>query len=185
MMRSPGRNHKEAEQMKVTHTSSITAPLERVVEALCGEGYNVESERMREGVISTEYRLISRDDQSIVFEMHTDEYARKKTGGLDTSRQVKTILKNEYLASNRTLSWRYQNARGPGRLRLGGVQRLTPQGETIRMEHTVEVELDIPLIGGKIATFIARAFQKELPNYDRVLRKHVDQLGRAREQDRR
>ena len=41
----------------------------------------------------------------------------------------------------------------------------------------MEVELDIPLIGGRIAKFIGNAFKKELPNYDRVLRKHVDQLG--------
>ncbi len=155
--------------MKVSHTSTHAAPMDRVVQALCGEPFNVACERRREGVIATTYHPVERTDQRVVFEMHTQEYKRTKTGGLDRSETTDTILRFEYSAARNGLTWTYRNARGGGRLKLGGTYTLAPAGDGVRLTHEVEVEVDIPLVGKKISQFVAKQFEKELPHYDRLL----------------
>jgi len=157
--------------MKISYTSRFDAPLDRVVEALCGEAYNVASEQRREGVISTQYKLVEQNDNETVFEMHSTEYKRKKTGGLDRSATTNTVLHNKYIAASRSLTWIFGDGRG--RLRLSGVYHLTPQGDGVQVVHDVEIEVHIPLLGNRIAKYIAKQFKSELPANDRVLRQHL------------
>ena len=157
--------------MKISYTSRHNAPLDKVVEALCGEAYNVASEQRREGVISTQYKLVEQNDEQTVFEMHSTEYKRKKTGGLDRSATTNTVLHHKYTAASGRLTWIFGD--GKGRLRLSGVYHLTPQGGGVQVVHDVEIEVHIPLVGNKIAKYIAKQFKSELPAYDQMLRQHL------------
>lgn len=159
--------------MKTKDTFSVDVPLDRVVQTMCSAAYNVEAEKMRDSVVSTEFKEVEQTDARTKFEMHTTEYKRSKTGALNRDDTTHTILSFCWEASRRTMTWRYGNASGASRLQLGGVYRLTPNGDQTQVEHEVEVEVKIPLIGGQISKFIAREFEKTFPAHRALLRRHV------------
>ncbi len=160
--------------MKIKDTFTVPVTLERLREVMVSEAYNLESEEMRDSVVSTEYKLVEQDDDRTLFEMHTTEYSRTKTGGLNKNDHTHTILTHKYTAANRTLTWVYGNAKGSSRLELAGVYTFFPQGESTRLEHEVEINLRIPLIGGKISKFIAKQFEGTFPEHQALLKKHLD-----------
>lgn len=159
--------------MFVNHTQVIPAPLEQVAEVLCAEAYNVEVERGREGVVNTRFELTHKDDQVLRFVLHSREYARKKTGGLDKKTQVPTSMTSHYSVKDRVLTWDYRDGNNDKRFVLRGTYRLYRLGEQTRMEHQVEIAVRIPLIGRQIAKFIARQFETDLPRYQAVMQKHL------------
>ena len=163
--------------MKIKDTFTVPVPLEKLAEVMVSEAYNLESEQAREGVVSTEYRVKEQGDARTVYEMHTTEYSRTKTGGLNKNDHTHTILTHTYTAATRTLTWVYGNAKGSSRLELSGVYTLTPQGDQTRLEHEVEINLRIPLIGGKISGYIAKQFQGTFPEHQALLKKHLNKQG--------
>lgn len=163
--------------MKIKDTFTVPVPLEGLVEVMVSEDYNVESEKKREGVVDSEYKPKEQGDDRTVYEMHTTEYKRTKTGGLDKNDYTHTILTHTYTAHNRTLTWIYGNASGSSRLELSGVYTLTPQGGQTRVEHEVEINLRIPLIGGRISKFIAKQFEATFPEHQALLKKYLDKQG--------
>ena len=44
---------------------------------------------------------------------------------------------------------------------------LTPSGEGSRLEFTATVEFKVPLIGGKVESFVARQFAQGIPEIQR------------------
>ena len=163
--------------MKIKDTFTVPVPVEELVQVMVSEAYNLDSEKMRVGVVSSEYKLKEQGDARTLYEMHTTEYSRTKTGGLNKNDHTHTILTHTYTAANRTLTWVYGNASGKSRLELAGVYTLTPMGERTRLEHEVEINLRIPLIGGKISKFIARQFEGTFPEHQALLKKHLAEQG--------
>lgn len=163
--------------MKIKDTFTVPVSLEDLVTVLTSEAYNLDSEKMREGVVSSEYKLKEQDDARTVYEMHTTEYSRSKTGGLDKTSHTHTILTHRYTASNKTLTWVYGNAKGSSRLELSGVYTLTPLGDQTRLEHEVEINVRIPLIGGRISKFIGKQFEGTFPEHQVLLKKHLTEQG--------
>lgn len=159
--------------MFVNHTQVIPAPLEQVAKVLCAEAYNVEVEQGREGVVSTRFELTHRDDQELRFVLHSREYARKKTGGLDKKTQVPTSMTSRYRVAEHVLTWDYRDGNNDSRFVLRGTYQLSKVGEQTRMEHEVEIAVRIPLIGRQIAKFIARQFEKDVPRYQAAMKKHL------------
>ncbi len=163
--------------MKIKDTFTVPVALEDLVKVLTSEAYNLDSEKMREGVVSSEYKLKDQTDARTLYEMHTTEYSRTKTGGLNKNDHTHTILTHTYTAASRTLTWVYGNAKGSSRLELAGVYTLTPLGDQSRLEHEVEINVRIPLIGGKIAKFICKQFQGTFPEHQALLKKHLSEQG--------
>ena len=79
--------------------------------------------------------------------------------------------------SNKTLTWVYGNAKGSSRLELSGVYTLTPLGDQTRLEHEVEINVRIPLIGGRISKFIGKQFEGTFPEHQVLLKKHLTEQG--------
>ncbi len=159
--------------MIVTQTQLIPAPLEKVAEVLCSEAFNVEVESGREGVVSTRYEQTREDDQELRFVMHSQEYARKKTGGLDRKKVLPTSMTSVYRRADDTLTWDYRDAAAGTRMVLRGTYRLTAHGNHCRMVHEVEIEVRVPIIGRQIAKFIARQFEKDYGRYRAAMERHV------------
>ena len=160
--------------MIVSHNQVIPAPLERVAAVLCDEAYNLEVEQGREGVVSVSFEELQRDAQEVRFVLHSVEYARKKTGGLDRSKRENSTTTSRYRVADRVLTWNYQGANGDKRFVLRGTYRLTPEGEQTRMVHEVQVEVRIPLIGRQIAKFIVKSFEKDVPRYQAAMRRYLE-----------
>ncbi len=159
--------------MNVTHRCRIEAPVEKVAEALVSEAYNLEAERGREGVVSTAWREIERNEHKVVFELRTTEYQRTKTGGLDKSGTFVSITTSDLDRARNVLTWTWRKESGVSRLKLSGTYRLRADGASTSLEHEVQIEVNIPLIGGQIAKVAAKAFETGLTRYDDILRRHA------------
>lgn len=156
--------------MNLTRTSRFDAPHDRVVEVLCSEAFQLSLERKREGVSGTEYVVVERSDARLVFELRSREYKRTMTGGFDRSGTVSSTTRNTYDAAARTLRWTYSSANSE-RIVLEGTYRFAPDGGGggTRVVHDITIEARIPLVGGRIAKYIAGEMERSLDDQDRDL----------------
>ncbi len=159
--------------MRISQTELIPAPLEQMAEVLCSEAYNTEVELGREGVVTTRYEKIRQDENEVRFVLHSQEYVRKKTGGLDRTKRRSTTMTSCYRLGDGLLTWQYGDGADNQKVVLKGTYRLTSRGDSTSMTHEVEITVRIPLIGGQIAKLIAKEFKKDLPRYQRSIEKHL------------
>lgn len=161
--------------MKYRTSWTVPAPLERVAAAFCSEGYNVEEATSREDVKSASFKPIAEGPDRKAFEIHYVEYRRTKTGKLDTSGTARAVTESVYRHQDRTLRWVYK---GPEkRVSIAGTYRLEPAGEQTRVFHETDIDVRIPVVGGRIAKVIAKEFGKAMPRVQRILERHA--TGRA------
>jgi hypothetical protein len=149
-------------------TSQLSTPWEEVAGALCDEAYAVAADALREGVVRSRFEIVEKADDRSVFRVHSTEYKRKMTGGLDRNATVETVTDHCWSARDRTLTWVY-HGEGGDRFHLRGVYRLAPAGPGTRLTHEVTVEVRIPLIGGQIEKHVIAAFEKPDPRYTRLM----------------
>ena len=161
--------------MKYRTSWTVPAPLEKVALAFCSEGYNVEEAVSREDVKSASFKPIAEGPDSREFEIHYVEYRRTKLGKLDKSGTARAVTESVYRDKDRTLRWVYK---GPEtRVSIAGTYRLEPAGEQTRVFHETDIDVRIPVIGGRIAKVIAEEFGKAMPRVQRILERHA--TGRA------
>jgi carbon monoxide dehydrogenase subunit G len=171
--------------MQIRDSFTVAAPPDRVARTLAGEAYNLEAARMRDEVTGAEYRLLEETGAEVRFQVVMTEYKRTMTGGIDRSGTTRTTLHNRWHAPDGTLTWRYEGSGeqpGADRVRIGGAYRLSPEGTGTRVTHEVTVEVNIPLLGGRIARFVAKEFEASFERDRRLLERHVREA--AAEEDR-
>lgn len=157
--------------MDMTHTSRFDAPPERVADVYCSEEFQLGMERERDGVVETEYVTLRDDAGQRVFELRSREYKRTMTGALDRSGTVAARNHNEYDREAGTIRWRYESG-NTDRVDVSGVYRFQPDGDGgTRLVHDVKVDVRIPLVGGRVAKYIAGEMEKSLTEQDRRIAK--------------
>ena len=160
--------------MKVVRTLRLDAPRDRVASALCCEAFNVETERRREGVVSTRFELLEETDARVVFELHTIEYKRNKLGRLDKSATFPSVTHSVHEVAAHELRWKYIAGDGMAkRIKLSGIYSLRAEDAGTLLSHEIEVEVDIPLIGGRIAKLMAKELDATMPLIEAALRRHL------------
>lgn len=163
--------------MKVTQSFSLPYPIEKVAEVMMDPGFNVALEELREGVVSTEFRMVRDGETEKVFELRTKEYKRTMTGGIDRSTTVESTTTSRYDPKNRRLSWDYKGE-GGGMVRLSGVYGLRPRGEAATdFTHEVTIEVAIPILGKQIAKLIAKQFETRDDRYEKLWKKFLEKKG--------
>jgi len=159
--------------MKLLESFVVQAPVQRVADALCSEGFNLEAEREREEVVDTQYVILEQNDSGMQFEIRSTEYKRKKTGGIDRSGTVQSVMHDVYRAQDHTLTWDYKGV-GAKWVTVAGVYGLAPLDENrTQVEHHITIGVYIPLIGGLIAKFIAGEFKTAAGRFERLLKVHA------------
>jgi hypothetical protein len=163
--------------MKYRTSWTVPAPLEKVAAAFCSEAYNVEEAISREDVKSASFKRIATEASQNQFEIHYIEYRRTKMGKLDKSGTARAVTESVYRDKDRTLRWVYK---GPEkRVSIAGTYRLEPAGEQTRVFHETDIDVRIPVVGGRIAKVIAKEFGKAMPRVQRILERHATGGGGA------
>lgn len=144
---------------------------DRAVEILASEEFELEQQASQEGNKSCDVVPKSRDEKRIVYELHTVEYA-KGIRGLDRSKTINTTTVVIWDLEKRTSEWTYSGPHDK-RVRVWGGTTITPQGDGCRIRTRLEVEIKIPLVGGKIEDLVIRGTDKHWPAYERILRKNA------------
>ena len=160
--------------MKTSRSLHVDAPLDSVAAALCCEALNVDVEQQREGVVSTRFELVEQSETRTKFSMHTTEYARNKLGRLDKSRTFSSVTRSVYDAAARRLRWEYFADEGMAkRIQLSGTYKLSEERGGTFLAHEIDVEVDIPLIGGQLAKLIAKELDDTMPVIEKALKRHM------------
>lgn len=158
--------------MKHSTTFVITAPLERVAQVMQSADYHVQEGNSREIVLETHFTVIESNDRQMRFDVRFVEYKRTTLGGIDRSGKTESWSHCIWNHLEQSMSWRY---RGPesGRVSMSGVYRLQSLGTQTRVIHDVDIEVNVPLIGNRIAKTIIQELEKEMPRVQRVLAQHA------------
>lgn len=154
------------------HTSTFNHSADDLISLLCGEAFNVEAQGNREDVVEAKYELIEDDGDVMRFVVPYRHYKRSKTGKLD--KRVIENSKTEYKMDRRSrqLYWKHIGAEEKGRIRIEGVTRFVPVGESrTRVEREVTIDIRIPIVGRTVARYVEGEFRKA---YDE-LESHIDE----------
>ena len=159
--------------MKLRKEFHFDQPPERVSAVLCSAAFNVATDEAREDVRSSSYHLVEESNGDLVFEMRSEEYKRTMTGGIDRSGTSTSVVRNEWNANARTLSWVFRGKGMAAKVQISGVYRVQQEGHGTHLVHDVDVEVSIPLVGRKIAKIVAKEFDQTVPTFERLLREHL------------
>jgi hypothetical protein len=160
--------------MKVTQTFALPHPIERVAAVMIDPEFNVALEKLREGVVSSEFKMLRDGDTEKVFELRSREHKRTMTGGIDRSATVESVTTSRFDVARRRLTWDYRGEGGK-MMRLGGVYSLAARGESETVfTHDVSIEVSVPILGKQIAKLIARQFETRDDRYERLWKEFLD-----------
>jgi len=160
--------------MNLNRTSRIAAPPERVAAVLVSEELHLGLERDREGVAEAAFAVVSDAPGGRVFELRSREYRRTLTGAIDRSATVASVTRNTWDASTKTLRWSYESGNSD-RIRIAGSYRVEPDGAGTRLVYDVTIDARIPLVGGRVAKYIAGEMETSFREQDR----RIERLAKA------
>ncbi|NMC69825.1 MAG: DUF2505 family protein [Myxococcales bacterium] len=123
----------------------------------------------------TAVREVSRDASRLVQELHSQDYARTRTGGIDRSKIEPSITLYEWDLPARQCRWVW---RGPQDARVGLRGRIAVRGVDGGSELETEFEVDVrlPLIGGMIERIIAGEIEEDLSRFEQEVRAALARL---------
>lgn len=164
-MEAPDKSAPERHAM--AKTIRRTTRYDTTPEALLETMLSPETLRQRhlaQGVVKAEVRELSRDESRLVQQVDCQEYVRTKTGGQDRSRTEPTSSRYEWDLRAKRCTWRYDGPESK-RIHVGGSFEILPSGQAAELLMTVDVRVDIPLLGRVIEGFIVSDIEKFLDGY--------------------
>jgi hypothetical protein len=157
----------------ITKRFVVDASPDRLLEVLTSAAFHEEHERMQEDTVEATYHEISRTDERRVFEVRCTKYGRGLTG-IDRSKTEPSATRSEWDLRTRRSEWSVRMAHGD-RVRVWGTNRIEPAGDGASLTTEYNVDIKVPLIGGKIEKLALSAIEARQPAFERLVRKHCAQ----------
>lgn len=131
-------------------------------------------ERHRLGPVA-DARVVAheREGESLLLRVATVEYGRTRTGGVDQSRTDPAETVYEWDLAARRCTWRWTGPHGD-RIRIQGTLVIEGGGVGSILRSEFRITANAPLIGRVVERLIAREIQQRMPDYDLLLRQHID-----------
>lgn len=150
------------------HAYTLPVPVARVQAVVLDEAFQLALAQARDDVQSAELLWI---EPGRVFELRAQEYGRTRTGGIDRSRTTLARTRYRWDATSLHLSWEWSGHEK--RISLTGGVRLEAQGQSTRIHTYRNVEVRLPLIGGRIERIIDKEFAASDGSYRSIMREHL------------
>ncbi len=113
----------------------------------------------------------SRTEAELILDAEVTEYSKGLTG-VDRSKTEKTQTVYVWNLPGRKADWTYTNASAQGKMvKVWGGSRIEPDGESTALHEEFNVNVKIPLMGGKIEKIVIKEVQKYWPIFERLLLK--------------
>ncbi len=151
-------------------TFTFEAPPEKLLQILTDEDYQVARQKSQ-GALEVNVKEISRTDDRLVFEVHAREYARGITG-VDHSKTEINVTTYDWDLKARRGTWKHTTSQGE-RVRVWGSVEVQPDGENSRLQNDFNIEVKIPILGGKIEKMVMKEVAKGWADYERVIREFL------------
>lgn len=111
---------------------------------------------------------VERDGDRLRYKVHTKDYARGMTG-IDRSKTEDNRVDYEWDLAARRGDWTYHGAQSK-MARVWGSLRVEPDGDGARLTNAFEVDVKVPLMGGKIEKMVLKEVAKSWPQYESAIR---------------
>lgn len=120
----------------------------------------------------TEIKETELTDTVRKFEIHTTEYAKGITG-IDRSKTEQSVAYYKCDLKKRTVAWEYHGPQGK-RAKVWGEMAVTESGGGSRVKQVFNVDIKIPLLGGKIEKMVSKKTAEFWPRYEKLVDSWVD-----------
>lgn len=151
-------------------TFFFDVPPEKLLEVMIAEEYQVARQKSQ-GALEVQVKETSRSDDRLVFEVHAKEYARGITG-VDKSKTEINVTTYDWDLKARRGSWKHTTSQGE-RVKVWGTVQIQPDGDKSRLVNDFNIEIRIPLVGGKIEKMVMKEVAKGWANYENVIREFL------------
>jgi hypothetical protein len=121
---------------------------------------------------SADFKETERTESRLKFEVHCVEYA-KGVMGVDKSKTEKSVTRYDCDLKNRKIEWFYDGPKGQ-RVKVWGDMAVTETSGGARVRQNFNVDIKIPLVGGKIEKIVAKETAKFWPRYEKLLTSFVE-----------
>jgi len=148
-------------------TFFFDAPPEKLLEVLIGEEYQIARQKSQ-GALEVQVKETSRSDDRLVFEVHAKEYARGLTG-VDKSKTEMNLTTYDWDLKAMRGTWKHTTPQGE-RVKVWGSVQIQPDGDRSRLVNDFNIEIKIPLVGGKIEKMVMKEVAKGWADYEKVIR---------------
>ncbi|MBW1807664.1 MAG: DUF2505 family protein [Deltaproteobacteria bacterium] len=131
----------------------------------------IELAEKAQGALEVTIKELSRTDQAMVNEVKAKVYSRGLTG-IDKSKTEINQTTNEWDLTARKSKWTLSTTHSE-RVRVWGAVRIDESGEHADLIPEVNVEVKIPLLGGKIEKYVGKEIEKSWPRYEQTIRDFI------------
>lgn len=110
---------------------------------------------------------VLRTPERLELKVHCTEFAKGVTG-IDRSKTEQSVTTYVYDLPARRVQWTYEGPQGK-RARVWGEMTVTEAGAGARLSQQFNVEIKIPLLGGKIEGLVINGTEKFWPKYEALV----------------
>lgn len=116
----------------------------------------------------------SRTDTKLVLHAEITEYAKGVTG-IDKSKTEQTSTTYDWDLVGKKATWTYQSPHS--QVRVWGAIKIVPNGGGTALTEDFNVEVKIPLLGGKIEKMILKEVDAFWTRYEKLVTEYCKKLG--------
>ena len=147
-------------------------PASILLEVLIDPEFEVVQQTTQEGTKDASVKQISRSDKRLVYEVHCVEFA-KGVRGIDRSKTENSVTTVTWDLDRMRSSWEYVGRHGR-KVRVWGSGVITSTRSGSRLTSEFNVNVKLPLIGGKIEKVVLKGAEKYWPTYERLVREFCE-----------
>lgn len=123
---------------------------------------------IKQGHVNAVIREKSRSQDRLVLEAEVTEYAKGVTG-IDKSKTEISYTVFTWDIAKRTAEWTYRSPHGE-RVKAWGSIRIEPAGGGTQLTEIFNIEIKIPLVGGRIEKTVISKADEHWPAYEELVK---------------
>lgn len=158
---------------RIAKTIRFETSSDNLLKILTDLTFQVDREKAQ-GAVDASVKVLSQVGDKLEYEVHTTEYAKGLTG-IDKTKTEKGLCTYKWNLADMTASWLYVGPFGE-KVKVWGNMKIIPQGQASELVSDFNVDIKIPLVGGKIEKVVAGEADKSWDNHDNLVRDYIARL---------
>ncbi len=155
-------------------TTKLQTSVEDALQVLIDPEFQVARETAQDTCLASKTEEVSRSDDKLVFKVINTEYAKGVTG-IDRSKTEQVSYTYTWDLAKKRCTWTYQSKHSDKGVKVYGSVTLEPGPKDTALVHDeFTVEVNIPLVGGKVEKAILKEIEAGWPAYERILRQWAE-----------
>ena len=154
---------------------TIDAPPETVIKVLTDHDFEIEQQVSQQSTKSASIKEISRSERELILEITCEEYAKGATG-INRNKTETSITDITWDLDKMASSWIYKSPHGKRVRSWGSTAVKAGKNGTSEVVAELNIEIKIPLIGGKIEKMVIKETEAYWPTYQRLIRDYCKKM---------